>query len=199
MLMDLGGKPVLAHVIDRLKMCRNLHHIIVASPDKELVQLAYDRGVWGYIDTGDPDNVLLRYIKTAGWAGSQLVVRICGDSPLLDPELVDNTLNAYVESKVDIATNVLRRSYPKGMDVEVLHVNTLKRIYHLQNSPEYREHVTYYTYQNPGLFVFKSIYQNRDYSWLNLSIDTQLDLDKIRYMIINSGYDGTWDHQRIAK
>ena len=183
MLADLGGKPVLAHVIDRLKKCDTLHHIVVASPDKELVDLAYDRGVWGYPAAGDPNNVLLRYIKAAGWSGAQIVVRITGDCPLLSPQLVDDCVNRYVDGRFDIVSNVVRRTFPKGLDVEVLHVNTLKRIYHLTEDPRYREHVTLYAYENPALFVFDSVSQNRDYSRFNLSIDTPRDLDKVKELL----------------
>lgn len=183
MMMDLCGKPLLAHVIDRLKLCETLHQIVVATPDKELALYAQDRGVWGYHDMGDPGNVLLRYIKAAGWSGAQLVVRITGDCPLVDPKVVDDCVSAYINNRVDIVTNVLRRTFPKGMDVEVLHLNTLKRIYHLINDPRYREHVTLYAYENPALFVFKGITQNRDYGWINVSIDTRRDLDKVQKMI----------------
>lgn len=184
MMMDLGGKPILAHVIDRLKLCKSLHHIIVATPDKELAQFAYDRGVWGYPDAGDPNNVLLRYIKAAGWAGSQIVVRITGDCPLIDPYLVDRMVEEYVNRRVDLVSNVFRRSFPKGMDVEVLHINTLKRIYHLTDNPVYREHVTLFCYEKPALFeIFNVSDRGRDHSYINLSIDTKKDLDKVYKLI----------------
>lgn len=179
MMMDLGGKPLLAHVINRLQLCKTLSGIVVATPDEEIARFAYNFGncVLGYQDTGDPNNVLLRYIKAAGWCNAQIVVRITGDCALLDPKLVDICVKAYVESNCDIATNVLRRTFPKGMDVEVLHYNTLKRIYHLTKDPRYLEHVTLYCYEHPSLFVFESISQKRDYSYIQTSIDTQQDLD----------------------
>lgn len=198
MLLDLGGKPILQHVIDRLKMCESLHHIIVASPDKELVDFAYQQDVWGYHDTGDANNVLVRYIKAASWSGAQLVVRITGDCPLIDPQMVDICVKAYVDNKVDIVSNVFRRTYPKGFDCEVIHINTLKRIYHLTMDPRYREHVTLFAYENPALFVFKSIFQNGDYSWINLSIDNQYDLDKMR-LLVSQGYNEKWNIDRITK
>lgn len=180
MMMDLGGKPLLAHSIDRLKQCETLTHIVVATPDKELAQLAYDRGVWGYLDTGDPNNVLMRYIKAAGWSGAQLVVRVCGDSPFIDPGIVDRCVSEYLQSRVDLVTNVLRRSFPKGMDVEVVHHNTLKRIAHLTDDPLYLEHVTLFCYENPALFRIKNVsYEGKDYSQIRCVIDTQRDLDKM--------------------
>lgn len=189
MLADLNGRPVLGWVIDRLKKSKMLHHIVVATPDKEIVEYAQNQGCWAYTATGDPNNVLGRYVLAANWCNAELVVRVCGDSPLIDPELVDNTINGYVENRVDISTNVLRRSYPKGMDVEVLHRNTLKRIYHLTEDPVYREHVTLYAYDNPALFKFHSIYGKNDYSFINVSVDTPSDLDKVRDFVSTKNGD----------
>jgi spore coat polysaccharide biosynthesis protein SpsF len=194
MFADLNGKPVLWWVIDRLKKCKFLHQIIVATPDGEIAEYAQNQGCWAYLDTGDPNNVLGRYIKAANWGNAELVVRVCGDSPLIDPVLVDNVIYGYSVNRVDISTNVLRRSYPKGMDVEVLHRNTLKRMYHLSDDPLYREHVTLYAYDNPALFKFHSMYNRNDYSYINTSIDTVQDLDKVRnFVSANSGDFGYTD------
>ena len=194
MMADLNGKPMLGWVIDRLKKSKTLHQIIVASPDKELIEYAYAKNCWGFLDTGDPNNVLSRYIRAANWGNAELVVRICGDCPLIDPELVDRIVTEYINSRVDIVTNVARRSYPKGMDVEVLHRNTLKRIYHLTDDPLYREHVTLYIYENPALFKIKNVSDmGRDHSYLNLSVDTESDLDKIREIVSKCRQDFSVD------
>lgn len=187
MLADLNGKPVLGWVIDRLKQSKLLHQIVVATPDGELAEFAQERGCWAYLDTGDPNNVLGRYIRAANWCNAEVVVRVCGDCPLVDPELVDGIVAEYANSRVDLVTNVARRSFPKGLDVEALHRNTLKRIYHLTDKPIYREHVTLYIYENPALFIVKNISDNgRDHSFINLSVDTERDLDKLRLIVSNS-------------
>jgi spore coat polysaccharide biosynthesis protein SpsF (cytidylyltransferase family) len=185
MLADLGGRPLLEWVVKRLQKAKTIHQVVVASPDKELKDMAYSLGAWGYHDTGDPNNVLARFVKAANWANAEIVVRICGDSPLIDPEIVDNTVNSYLENRVDIASNVLRRTFAKGMDVEVMHRNVLKRIFHLTEDTRYREHVTLFAYENPALFVFKSIYDFEDLSWINTSVDTKHDLDKIAKVVFN--------------
>lgn len=192
MMADLCGKPVIGWVIDRLKKSNMLHQIVVATPDKGLIEYAYANNCWGFLDTGDPNNVLGRYIRAANWCNAEIVVRICGDCPLIDPTIVDQIIVEYINSRVDIATNVARRSYPKGMDVEVLHRNTLKRIYHLTDDPLYREHVTLYIYENPALFKIKNVSNGgRDYSYLNLSIDTESDLDKVREIVSICGQNGS--------
>ena len=181
--MDICGRPMLQHVIDRLRRCKTLTGIVVATPDKEICDYAMSHGALGYHDPGDPNNVLLRYIKAAGWCGATIVVRITSDCPIISPELVDICVKRYLDSRVDIASNVVRRTYHKGFDVEVLHYNTLKRIYHLTKEPRYLEHVTLFAYENPALFKFESISLNNDYSYLNLSVDTKRDLDKVRILV----------------
>ena len=184
MMMDLGGKPLLAHVIDRLKLCKTLKSIVVATPDEEIARYAYSRGVLGYQDTGDPNNVLLRYIKAGGWCNAQIIVRVCGDSPFISPPMIDVLTSEYLQLRQDLVTNVARRTFPKGLDAEVLHYNTLKRIYHLTNDPLYLEHVTLFCYENPALFRIKNVSDHgRDYSFLNMSVDCQRDLDNARKMV----------------
>lgn len=190
MLADLNGRPVLGWVIDRLKKSKLLHHIVVATPDAEIAEYAQNQGCWAYLDTGDPNNVLGRYVLAANWCNAELVVRVCGDCPLIDPVLVDRLITEYTQLRVDLVTNVARRSYPKGMDIEVLHRNALKRIYHLTNDPLYREHVTLYIYENPALFKIKNVSDGgRDHSYINCSIDTPMDLDKVRDFVSTKNGD----------
>jgi spore coat polysaccharide biosynthesis protein SpsF len=183
MLADLGGRPLLSWVIQRLKQAKSIHQVVVASPDKELIDLAYKEGTWGYHDLGDPNNVLSRYVKAANWSNAEIVVRICGDCPFICPDLVDDAVKTYFDNRVDIATNVLRRTFAKGMDIEVMHRNVLKRIMHLTDDERLREHVTLMAYENPALFVFKNISDFEDLSWINASVDTQADLDRIAKMV----------------
>jgi spore coat polysaccharide biosynthesis protein SpsF (cytidylyltransferase family) len=180
MMADLFGTPVLGWVLKRLKRAKLIKQIVVASPDKELVDYAYTQECWGFQDLGDPNNVLARYIKCSNWCNAEIVVRICGDSPLICPEIVDETIKGYLENRVDICTTVLRRTFARGMDVEVLHNATLKRMNHLTNDIRLREHVTLMAYENPALFKFYGIYDSEDLSWLNVSVDTPADLDRIR-------------------
>jgi spore coat polysaccharide biosynthesis protein SpsF len=183
MFADLCGRPMLWWVLDRLKRSKWLYQIVVATPDKEIVEYTQGQGCWGYLYNGDPNNVLDRYIKAANWSNAEIVVRITGDCPLIDAELVDKTIKGYIENRVDISTNVLRRSYPRGMDVEVLHRNTLKRLYHLTDDSNYREHVTLYAYENPALFKWQSIIDKYDYSNFNVSVDTEKDLDRVKQIL----------------
>ncbi len=186
---DLYGHPLLWWVVERLKKSQYINQIVIATPDKEIYSYAYSLGVWGFLDEGDPNNVLARYMKAANWSNAEIVVRITGDEPLIDPEIVDNTIKGYIENRVDISTNVLRRTYPKGLDVEVLHKNVIKRIFHLTEDPRYREHVTLFAYEHQSLFVFNSIFQKDDYSRFNVSVDTPKDLDRLQSLMVTLNTD----------
>ena len=179
MLADLNGWPVLRWSIERLKRAKRVHEIVVATPDKDLVELAYDSGVRGFHYLEDENNVLARYLKCAHWCDAEVVVRITGDCPLIDPELVDNTIKGFAENRVDISTNVFPRTYARGFDCEVLHVNVLKRIFHLTTDRKYREHVTLFAYEHPELFVFNKECDISDNHDFNVSIDVKEDLDNV--------------------
>lgn len=183
MLADLGGRPLLEWVVRRVKQSKLISHVIVASPDKQLVDMATSLDAWGFLDKGDPNNVLSRYIGAANFSGADIVVRITGDCPLIDPEIIDNVVKGYQNNRVDISTNVLRRSFVRGTDVEVFHNSTLKRMLHLTEDTNYREHVTLYAYDNPQLFKFHSVMDNIDNSRFNVSVDTPNDLDRLAKLV----------------
>ncbi len=182
-MADLGGQPVLRHVIERVRRATRVHQIVVASPDLELVEYAYAHKVLGFHAPEYPENVLLRYIKAADWSGADVVVRITADCPLICPEIIDNCVKGFLGNRVDISTNVLRRTFPKGLDVEVIHRYVLRRIIYLTDDPRYRQHVTLFAYENQPLFKFYSIFNNDDFSYLNLCVDIPKDLDKLKEFV----------------
>jgi spore coat polysaccharide biosynthesis protein SpsF len=196
MLADLNGKPVLARVIERVKKAETVNAVVVATPDKELRDLAQECGAWGYQEPNQPDNVLRRYIEAAHWCGAQIVVRITGDCPILDPKIIDISVNTYKNERVDLVSNVIWRSFPRGYEVEVTHANVLKRIYHLTDDARDREHVTLFAYKNPALFRMKNIEDTEDNSYLRACVDYLEDLDKIKDLCISVNVD---DYHSVIK
>lgn len=198
MLADINGKPMLAHVIERVRRAQSVNAIVVATPDKELKEIAHQYGAWGYHEPNHPENVLARYIKAAYWCGAQIVVRINGDCPLILPSLIDICVSEYKNGRWDMVTNVLRRTMPKGLDLEVTHINVLKRIYHLSDSPYDREHVTVFAFNNPGLFKIKNIISEEDFSWLKVCVDYPDDIDKVRKIVSMSNKVDTYDFDQLV-
>jgi spore coat polysaccharide biosynthesis protein SpsF len=197
MLADLGGMTMMEYVINRVRQAKTVHQVVVATPDEELHELAYQSGVWGFKEPNDPDNVLARYLKCAAWCDAEIVVRITGDCPLIDPQIIDLCVKGFLEHRCDISTNVLHRTFVKGFDVEVLHRNVLKRIFHLTTDANYREHVTLYAYHNPGLFVWNEVLLNGDFSEYNVSVDTPDDLDLVRQFLSSVGDSVHFSHAEV--
>ena len=111
------------------------------------------------------------------------VVRISGDSPLIDPNLILHLFQS-IRYEIDIVTNVFPRSLPKGFSCEIIKIETLKRILDFTNDLKYREHVTNYIYDNPDKFKICNISNEKKIDIdKNFSIDTESD-----YQFINKLY-----------
>ena len=145
-LADVAGRPLLAHMLERVSLARSLDAVWVATSDAiaddAIARLAEAEGV--PVFRGSEADVLGRYAGAAEAAGARTVVRLTADCPLLAPEVIDRVVAAFGEGGHDIATNTGAewRTYPDGMDVEVLTRDTLDRLAATVEDPRQREHVT---------------------------------------------------------
>ncbi|MGQ0612335.1 MAG: cytidylyltransferase domain-containing protein [Planctomycetaceae bacterium] len=186
-LLDLAGRPMLAQQLRRLRRCRTLDEIVVATSDLKrddlVVALARAEGVRWY--RGDEGDVLGRFLGAAREARADLVVRSTADCPLIDPEVADRVVEALAPGagagtgaeRWDYAANVLRRTYPRGLDTEALFRDVLERLARLARAPGDREHVTLYLRATrPDLFLAHSVEDAEDNSDLRWTVDTEADL-----------------------
>lgn len=179
-LMDLAGRPVLARVVQRLRACKEVEEICVAttrnSADDPLVEFARKQQI--ACVRGSEQDVLGRYVLAARSTGAEAVVRITSDCPLLDPEVTDKVISALTApSQVDYAANVLERTYPRGLDTEAMFVDTLMRLDRLATVPSDREHVTtFLRSERPDLFKTRHVRDTVDNSDLRWTLDTPADL-----------------------
>src|SRR5688572_2663211 len=184
-LLDLGGRPALAQVLRRIRAMKEQDEIVVATTtlasDDPVVKLAEREGVRWF--RGDEADVLSRFVGAARESRADLVVRITADCPLIDSVESDRVvfeLRANA-SKADYASNILRRTYPRGLDTEAFWVDTLNRVHRLGSSANSREHVTWYIYrERPDLFMCHSVTDTVDNSDLRWTLDTSEDLEIIR-------------------
>src|SRR5881398_3615724 len=192
-LMTVGTEPVLARVVHRLRRAALIDGIIVATSDRPAddavvrecnrLQVACFRG--------SENDVLDRYWQAAQWCGAEAIVRITSDCPLIDAELTDQTIQAFLSQPADYASNALERTYPRGLDTEVFTITALERAWREAREPYEREHVTPYIYEHPELFRLVSVRDERDYSAYRLTLDTHEDLQLIR--TIYSRFEGRDD------
>jgi spore coat polysaccharide biosynthesis protein SpsF len=189
----IGGKSILEHVISNVQEAKTVHAVVVASPDKRISDIASSRGAFDFWYRGDPNDVLDRYVKAAEWVNCDIIVRITADCPLIDPAVIDLCVEGLRSN--DICSNVLRRRFPVGMDVEVFHRDSLYRMERMAvDNPFWKEHVTYGVYEQPNLWLHKNIDAVKDYSWVKVAVDTEDELDFVRsvYASIKPG-DGYQD------
>ena len=181
-LMDLGGETVLARVIRRLSRSRMVSELIVATSDSPgddaIVRECERLGVSCF--RGSEHDVLDRYYQAARVAVAESVARITSDCPLIDAELVDDTVRICVEQQADYASNVFPRTYPLGLDAEVFTVAALDRAWRQSHEPHQREHVTPYFYEHPETFRLVFTRDQSDYSAHRWTVDTPEDLELLR-------------------
>ena len=191
-LMDLGGRPLIEQVLRRVAAAERVDEVVLATSDREedapLAALADRLGLRWH--RGSEADVLGRFRDAARAAGAEAVVRITGDCPLADPGVIDRVAAALQEdpAAADYASNVLRRTYPKGLDAEALHADALERVHRLGRSREAREHVTWFAYrERPDLFLLRSVEHEADHSALDWSVDDAEDLERVRALWARHG------------
>lgn len=182
-LADIDGRPMLAQQLRRLQECRSADDIVVATStephDDPIVAVAEQAGARWF--RGDEHDVLARYRAAAHEARADVVARITADCPLIDPGLTDQVIERASEGACDYASNVLRRTFPKGLDAEAFPADVLVRVSRLAVTKAAREHVTWFIYQErPELFLLSSVEDTRDHSHLRWTVDTPEDLEYVR-------------------
>tara|TARA_Y100001970_G_scaffold292838_1_gene436086 strand:- start:2647 stop:3393 length:747 start_codon:yes stop_codon:yes gene_type:complete len=186
-LMKVNRKPLLLHLIDRIKKAKKIDKIIVATTtnpnDQKIVQFCKKNRIKFF--RGSEDNVMERVMKAGKYFNIDIVVGITGDCPLLDHNLISLCLNTYLNNKADYVSNANLRSYPDGMDVQVYSINSLKKSYRMTNSKEDREHVTLHIRKNPKIFNIINIVAPNSlfYPKLGLTLDYYRDYILIKKII----------------
>lgn len=181
-LMSIEGKPMLWHIVERLKVSQKINDIILAIPDTknndELENFARDNNMKYF--RGSEGDVLSRYYGTARAFKCDVIVRITSDCPLVDFKIADKAVEGHLGSEADYTANILKRTYPKGLDVEVLNFNALEKSFKEAKEQSYREHVTLYIRENPEKFKRASLENKENFSHFRWTVDEKEDLEFIR-------------------
>lgn len=146
---DIAGRPLLAHTIDRVMRARTLSQVAVATStqpvDDRVAGIAREAGARWF--RGSEGDVLDRCLAAARHFQADAVVRICGDCPLVDPGVIDQAVSLHLREGADYTDNCrLAKSFPRGLDVEVINIEALEIAARDGHTPEDREHVTFYIY-----------------------------------------------------
>jgi spore coat polysaccharide biosynthesis protein SpsF (cytidylyltransferase family) len=184
-LAPVAGRPLLGYLLERLALARRPGFTVVATSDEPeddaVAALAADAGV--RVHRGPLADVAGRLAAVAARFELDALVRVSGDSPLLDPAIVDRGIELYEAGDVDLVTNVFPRSFPVGQSVEVMSRGALERVLAETSGPEDREHVTSWIYANHERFRIVNFGHERDESAIRLAVDSDEDLRRIERIV----------------
>ena len=185
-LADIHGEPMLARVVKRARWANSLDEVVVATTslreDDPLARLCEQRNY--PLFRGHPTDVLDRYYRAGKAFAATVIVRLTGDCPLLDPDVLDQTVTAFLKAEppADLAVNRFPgdRTFPIGLDVEVCSFRALEQAWREAEQPHQREHVMPYLYEEPGRFRVLHIKAEQDFGDLRWTVDTPEDLEFVR-------------------
>ncbi|HEV3142174.1 MAG TPA: glycosyltransferase family protein [Vicinamibacterales bacterium] len=178
------GRPMLELLIERLRRARHLDQVIVATTSNasddvvEELCARLDAGVF----RGSEEDVLERVLGAAHRYSVDLIVEITGDCPLIDPGVVDRLVEMHGEGGADYVANVLKRTYPRGLDTQVFRTTVLEEVARLTHDPVDREHVSLYIYEHPERFRLRNLESHlAEEHWnVRLTVDTPQDFALIK-------------------
>ncbi|SCG81920.1 putative protein MJ1063 [Proteiniborus sp. DW1] len=195
------GKPMILYTLNRLKRSKYVDEIVLATSTNEieepLVQIVRQEGY--NIFRGDENNVLKRYVDAYKEFGGDVIVRVTGDCPLIDPQIVDNVISHYLIYDYDYVRLDVPDTFIRGFDVEVFSAEALERTYDEVNKSseeQYKEHVTLYMYKNKDKFKVGYVkgdeLYNKNY---RLCVDTVGDFEVVckTYEYFKDEYIGAKD------
>ncbi len=149
-LLEIKGKPVLQIFIERAQKSKLIDDIVVATTtnpkDIAIINLCKEIGVKYYM--GSEDDVLDRVLKAAKSLNADIIVELISDNPLIDPEVIDNAIQYFLDNDYDYISNFHPITFPSGIGIQVFPSKILEEVSKLTNDPFDRENVTWYIYHH---------------------------------------------------
>lgn len=182
-LKKLGPLTMIEHVVERASRAKLIDAVVVATTmndaEQSLIDLLLEKGIKYY--RGSENDVLKRYIDAAEFFGIDTVVRVTSDCPLIDPDMIDYVIEQFSKVGAEYSENCrINRTCPRGLDTEVVRLETLKRIYGKDLKPFEKEHVTVHIYENQEEFKILPVSpMNKEINRpdLRLTVDTTEDFE----------------------
>ena len=198
MLMEMAGRSMLWHNVERLRRARRAHGLYVAVPegeaDRPLVAHCREQG-W-QVFRGSEEDVLGRYYHCARHYQLEHVVRATGDCPLVDPEVVDAMIDLHLAEGADYTSSKdeLGCRVPNGTGLETFSFAGLERSHRQGQAADHREHINEYIVENRELFRIAAYREPpaKRCPELDLTVDTVEDFLMVKALI--EAFDGDHDH-----
>jgi len=182
-MKEIFGKPVILWDLNRISPSKLIDEIVVAIPYGKENDVIVDT-IKEYNDKivttrGSEDDVLDRYYQAAVQTNADVVVRITSDCPLIDPGVMDQVIKQFLDNDCDYCSNLLIRTYPRGLDTEVFSFKSLEEAWNEAKKDYEREHVTPYIIENPDKFKLLNVANDIDLNHLRWTLDTKDDFEFI--------------------
>ena len=178
---------ILDYVINQVKYSKKIEKIVIATTD-----LMEDDVICQHLDLrkikyfrGSSEDVLDRFYQCAKKESAENIVRITADNPLIDPNIIDKTIEVYENKEFDLVTNTINRTFPYGTEVEVFSFDSLEKSWNNAKKPSEREHVTPFIRNPENKFLLTNIKNEEDFSFLRYTIDRTEDLKLVKEIIKN--------------
>lgn len=198
-LLEVGGSPLLAHVVRRTQRASRIDRVVVATSadasDDPIAALCPSLGVACF--RGHAQDVLDRYYRAAVAHRADVVVRLGANCPLIDPQVIDQVVAAFWDLEPDCASNTVYPTYPRGLEVEALRWAALERAWREALLPEERIRVTPYLYEHPERFAIFPVIQSEDCSQRHWAADTIEDLEYLRAIYARLGPDDSFSWRQV--
>ena len=183
-LKPIMNKPMLAYQLERLARCKNIDQLIVATSDHPedlaIADLCQELSVPCF--HGPLEDVLARFYLAAENYQPTHIVRLTGDCPLADPELIDDLISYHVQGGYDYSSNCHVHTFPDGLDAEILTYQSLKTIYQQAQTPAEHEHVTYYVHQHKADFNIGLLSRTPSLAHLRWTVDEPADFELVKHI-----------------
>ncbi len=196
-LKKINDVTLLEYEIKRLRKSKLIDKIVVATTsnteDDSTENFCKEIGVDCF--RGNDMNVLDRYFKCSQkYPEYNTILRITGDCPLVDEEVVDEVIEFFNGGKYDYASNIEfgKHGYPDGINAEILTRKALEKSWKDAKLSSEREHVTFYIRNNPSLFKSGHISSKEDLSYYRLTVDNPEDFEVIKFLMETVGPDAPY-------
>ena len=192
-LASVAGQPMLALIVKRVLPVQCVDQLVVATTqlpqDDQIEALANNLGIPCF--RGAEEDCLDRYYQAARQFEAEVVVRLTGDSPLLDTGFVDWVVKQYLSANppYDYIDSVLSKTFPVGLSVEVFSFEVLAIAWREDTNTWRREHVTPFIHRHPNRFRVLHLVSPQDYSHMRWTVDTSEDLAFVRRIYDHFGHD----------
>jgi spore coat polysaccharide biosynthesis protein SpsF len=200
-LRPILGRPMLWHIVQRVRRARGLDAVLVVTSDRREDDAIRDfcrrEGIGVF--SGSEADVLDRFYRAGLAHGGDPLVRVTGDCPFVDPELIARLLQIYQTGSYDHVSVAAGAGalyldggrYPDGLDAECFSFAALEEAWNQATAPSDREHVTPYIWRVPGRFRCTLLKADRDYSELRWTVDHEED-----YLMVKRVYEALHREER---